>query len=148
MNSNGEEKLLFLDDGDLKIPEEDENEEFWNFKRTLFVKQQYFKNAMKSGKKLELSDDENVEKESELVLENFHSGQPKEFFTNRLCSNAKIETIKLKIEGASYLVPGNARFILADVEKVVFDEKFDVVYLDPPWKNKSVSRGKSTRRIR
>ena len=65
MNSKGEEKLLFLDEEDWKIAEEDENEEFWNFKRTLFVKQQYFK----SGRKLELSDDEKVEKKKEVRSE-------------------------------------------------------------------------------
>lgn len=78
------------------------------------------------------------------MLQKYHSGQPKEFFTNRICITPQSTEIQLKIDGSLYLIPKNARFILGDVNKTHFHntEKFDLVYLDPPWKNKSVSRGK------
>jgi len=77
-------------------------------------------------------------------LQNYHSGQPKEFFSNRVCITPESGEIQIKIDGCLYLIPNDSRFILGDVEKTHFDnaEKFDIVYLDPPWKNKSVSRGK------
>ncbi|KAI6242830.1 Methyltransferase-like protein 4 [Aphelenchoides fujianensis] len=59
-------------------------------------------------------------------------------------SNPRAEVVESTINGRSYLIPPNSRFILGDVSSVrhliTRDEKFDLVVVDPPWQNKSVRR--------
>ena len=51
--------------------------------------------------------------------------------------------LELKIQKSSYLLPANSTFIACDVKNLGKFRlaKFDIVYMDPPWQNKSVQRG-------
>ena len=67
------------------------------------------------------------------------------YFINRKISNETSETVNVQIGSKTYLIPENSSFYLTSVESLVnFPElrNFDLIYIDPPWRNKSVKRGK------
>lgn len=54
----------------------------------------------------------------------------------------------LKLSNESYIIPPQSSFLLSDIEHVdslrhfAPSQGYDLIVIDPPWKNKSVSRGK------
>lgn len=66
------------------------------------------------------------------------------FLVNRVVTTPNVD-IKLEIQQSGYYLPRNSTFIVTNVrflsEFKLVPNSFDLVYLDPPWLNKSVRRG-------
>nr|XP_002127115.1 methyltransferase-like protein 4 [Ciona intestinalis] len=66
-----------------------------------------------------------------------------------LTENGSEFPIQVKLDSDSLLIPGNARYLMSDMEglKQIVEEsknggKYNCIVMDPPWENKSVKRGK------
>ena len=67
------------------------------------------------------------------------------YFVNRKTENDSDAPIILTIKSTEYLIPAKSVFYLTNISKLNFFPEltdFDIIYADPPWKNKSVKRGK------
>ena len=68
-----------------------------------------------------------------------------QYFVNRRVENSTESTITLTMRESEYFIPPNGVFYLTDIgsmNRYPEVSKFDIIYIDPPWKNKSVKRGK------
>ncbi|XP_058533039.1 N(6)-adenine-specific methyltransferase METTL4 isoform X2 [Ochotona princeps] len=77
------------------------------------------------------------------LMEDDLSVTDKDLFS-RLIENSSGFTKMITLMGQKYLVPPNSSFLLSDISHMQpllnSRKRFDVIVIDPPWKNKSVKR--------
>ena len=58
-------------------------------------------------------------------------------------SNDSAKCQLIKVEQSEFVIPPKSRYVvdnLKDFESKIFDKKFDLILMDPPWENKHVKR--------
>jgi len=66
-----------------------------------------------------------------------------DFLVNRLITTTTEGDVQLEVKNDSFLLPKKSSFIICDIKNLSSFPlaKFDIIYMDPPWCNKSVRRG-------
>ncbi|KAL1921514.1 uncharacterized protein VTP21DRAFT_11230 [Calcarisporiella thermophila] len=84
--------------------------------------------------------------EGETILNEDTELETTEIF-HRLITNSTRTTLNLSYAGSKYLIPPGSTFLLSDIADIKILAKhaerhgyFDLIVLDPPWPNKSISR--------